>query len=205
MLDIEVRESLPNSACAFAKDRKEPLTNGSHVQNPLARFNQVESISHNRASMPVKPLANSSRRQSVGPRTDDDSGCAAVRWRHAMVDRVHGRTHLARRPHRVIPTAPPYSLEDNSGRATSRRVLALATPSHCVRELVERSPADQRRNETSSAPDRIPNTTTAVDARRLAPGANNASRQVARSSCSQPGDPVGTWGPRCPSSTSPKA
>jgi hypothetical protein len=36
---------LPDSAYAFPKQRKEPLTDASHVKNALARFDQVEDVS----------------------------------------------------------------------------------------------------------------------------------------------------------------
>ena len=39
------RDDLPDSAFAFPKQRKEPLTDASHVQNALARFDQVEDVS----------------------------------------------------------------------------------------------------------------------------------------------------------------
>jgi hypothetical protein len=39
------RDSLPDSVFAFPKQRKEPLTDASHVRNALARFDQVEGVS----------------------------------------------------------------------------------------------------------------------------------------------------------------
>jgi hypothetical protein len=39
------REKLPDSAYAFPKERKEPLTDASHVKNALARFDQVKDVS----------------------------------------------------------------------------------------------------------------------------------------------------------------
>lgn len=39
------RDNLPDSAFAFPKERKEPLTDASHVRNAAARFNQVEGVS----------------------------------------------------------------------------------------------------------------------------------------------------------------
>jgi hypothetical protein len=39
------RDDLPDSVFAFPKQRKEPLTDASHVQNALARFDQVEGVS----------------------------------------------------------------------------------------------------------------------------------------------------------------
>lgn len=39
------RKELPDSAYAFPKQRKEPITDASHVKAALARFDQVEGVS----------------------------------------------------------------------------------------------------------------------------------------------------------------
>lgn len=44
-LSTRDREKLPDSVYAFPKQRKEPLTDARHVQNALARFDQVEGVS----------------------------------------------------------------------------------------------------------------------------------------------------------------
>jgi hypothetical protein len=44
-LDTKDRDELPDSAYAFPKQRKEPLTDAEHVRNALARFDQVEGVS----------------------------------------------------------------------------------------------------------------------------------------------------------------
>jgi hypothetical protein len=44
-LDTEDRKGLPDSAYAFPKQRKEPLTDASHVRTALARFDQVQDVS----------------------------------------------------------------------------------------------------------------------------------------------------------------
>jgi hypothetical protein len=44
-LDTGARQKLPDSVYAFPKQRKEPLTDASHVKNALARFDQVEDVS----------------------------------------------------------------------------------------------------------------------------------------------------------------
>ena len=44
-LSTEDRKELPSSAYAFPKERKEPMTDGSHVRNALARFDQVKGVS----------------------------------------------------------------------------------------------------------------------------------------------------------------
>ena len=39
------RADLPDEVFAFAKQRKEPLTDAKHVRNALARFDQVDDVS----------------------------------------------------------------------------------------------------------------------------------------------------------------
>ncbi len=44
-LSTEERKELPESSYAFPKQRKEPMTDASHVRNAMARFDQVEDVS----------------------------------------------------------------------------------------------------------------------------------------------------------------
>ena len=44
-LSTKDKNDLPESVFAFPKQRKEPLTDASHVKNALARFDQVEDVS----------------------------------------------------------------------------------------------------------------------------------------------------------------
>jgi len=42
---LTTQSDLPESVFAFPNQRKEPLTDASHVRNALARFDQVEGVS----------------------------------------------------------------------------------------------------------------------------------------------------------------
>ena len=44
-LSAKEKNDLPDHVFAFPKQRKEPLTDASHVQNALARFDQVKGAS----------------------------------------------------------------------------------------------------------------------------------------------------------------
>lgn len=44
-LSAKDRKELPDTVFAFPKQRKEPLTDASHIQNALARFDQVQDVS----------------------------------------------------------------------------------------------------------------------------------------------------------------
>lgn len=43
--DLTERSDLPDSVFAYPKERKEPMTDASHVRNAVARFDQVEGVS----------------------------------------------------------------------------------------------------------------------------------------------------------------
>ncbi len=43
-LATKTRDAEPKSVFAFAKQRKEPLEDASHVRNAIARFNQVKDV-----------------------------------------------------------------------------------------------------------------------------------------------------------------
>ena len=43
-LDADDRSKLPDSAYAFPEQRKEPLTDATHVRTALARFDQVKDV-----------------------------------------------------------------------------------------------------------------------------------------------------------------
>jgi hypothetical protein len=44
-LDAKHRNDLDEDQFAFPKERKEPLSNASHVRNAIARFDQVKGVS----------------------------------------------------------------------------------------------------------------------------------------------------------------
>jgi uncharacterized protein DUF6582 len=43
--ELTARGDLPDSVYAFPKQRKEPMTDASHVRNAVARFDQVRGVS----------------------------------------------------------------------------------------------------------------------------------------------------------------
>ena len=47
--DLTERSDLPDSVFAFPKQRKEPLTDASHVRNAIARFDQTIGVFRRRS------------------------------------------------------------------------------------------------------------------------------------------------------------
>jgi hypothetical protein len=64
-LDAADRDKLPDSAFAFPDQRKEPLTDASHVRNALARFDQVEDVSDEDRSLAFANIAKAAEHYNV--------------------------------------------------------------------------------------------------------------------------------------------
>ncbi len=64
-LDTADRKSLPDSVYAFPKQRKEPLTDADHVQNALARFDQVEDVSEEDRELAFANIKKAARHYGV--------------------------------------------------------------------------------------------------------------------------------------------
>ena len=60
-----IQDELPDSAFAFPKQRKEPLTDARHVRNALARFNQVEGGSRADREEAKKRIERAARKFGV--------------------------------------------------------------------------------------------------------------------------------------------
>lgn len=64
-LDSGTRERLPDSVFAFPRQRKEPLTDASHVRNALARFDQVEGVSNEERELAFANIKRAARHYEV--------------------------------------------------------------------------------------------------------------------------------------------
>jgi len=63
--ELTERSDLPNSVFAFPKERKEPLTDASHVRNALARFDQVEGVSDEERDQAFANIKKAARHYGV--------------------------------------------------------------------------------------------------------------------------------------------
>ena|SRR5690349_16972097 len=70
-LDTKDREDLPNSAYAFPKQRKEPLTDASHVKNALARFDQVEGVSDTEREVAFANIKKAAKHYGINVEEDN--------------------------------------------------------------------------------------------------------------------------------------
>jgi hypothetical protein len=59
------RNRLPTERFAFTKERKEPITDASHVRNAIARFDQVEGVTDAERDAAWKRIRAAARRFGV--------------------------------------------------------------------------------------------------------------------------------------------
>jgi hypothetical protein len=64
-LSTAEQNRLPDSAFAFPKERKEPLTDAKHVRNAIARFDQVEDVSDRERDQAWKRILGAAKRFDV--------------------------------------------------------------------------------------------------------------------------------------------
>ncbi len=65
------REKLPESVFAFPRERKEPLTDARHVQEAIARFDQVEDVSNAERDEAWQRIKKAARQFSVEVQEQD--------------------------------------------------------------------------------------------------------------------------------------
>jgi hypothetical protein len=83
-LSEKERDALPDSAFAFPKQRKEPMTDATHVRNALARFDQVDDVSDAERDLAFANIREAAAHYGVDIEESD--------WRQ-----------LGKRPHRNNP------------------------------------------------------------------------------------------------------
>lgn len=64
-LSSKDREKLPESAFAFPKERKEPLVDARHLQEAVARFDQVEDVSNKERDEAWKRIQHAAKKFDV--------------------------------------------------------------------------------------------------------------------------------------------
>jgi hypothetical protein len=69
--DLTERSDLPDSVFAFPKQRKEPLTDASHVRNAIARFDQTTGVSDEDRKLAFANIKKAAEHYGVDMSEDD--------------------------------------------------------------------------------------------------------------------------------------
>jgi|SRR6185437_13659478 len=70
-LSTKEKNDLPESVFAFPKQRKEPMTDASHVRNALARFDQVKGVSDSERGQAFANIKKAGKHYNVDIEEDD--------------------------------------------------------------------------------------------------------------------------------------
>ncbi|HEY0798313.1 MAG TPA: DUF6582 domain-containing protein [Candidatus Baltobacteraceae bacterium] len=62
---LTTQSDLPDSVYAFPHERKEPLTDASHVRNAIARFDQVTGVSDEHRELAFENLKKAAQHYEV--------------------------------------------------------------------------------------------------------------------------------------------
>jgi hypothetical protein len=64
-LDAEERNAMPDREYAFPRERKEPLSDASHVRNAIARFDQVKDVTDEERREAFERIRHAAKRFGV--------------------------------------------------------------------------------------------------------------------------------------------
>jgi hypothetical protein len=63
--EFSTKKDIPESAFAFPKERKEPLTDERHVRDAVARFDQVEDVTNKERDEAWKRIQQAAKRFDI--------------------------------------------------------------------------------------------------------------------------------------------
>jgi len=69
--ELTARGDLPTSVFAYPKERKEPMTDASHVRNAVARFDQVTDVSDDERELAFANIKKAAKHYGVAMSEDD--------------------------------------------------------------------------------------------------------------------------------------
>jgi hypothetical protein len=70
-ISTAAQNRLPDTEFAFPKQRKEPITDGAHVRNAVARFDQVEGVSDAERTRAWNRIKKAAKKYNVEIDADD--------------------------------------------------------------------------------------------------------------------------------------
>jgi hypothetical protein len=69
--ELTERADLPDSVFAYPRERKEPMTDASHVRNAIARFDQVEGVSDDERDLAFANIKKAAKHYGVAMSESD--------------------------------------------------------------------------------------------------------------------------------------
>ncbi len=92
---LTMQSDLPDTVFAFPKQRKEPLTDATHVRNAVARFDQVIDVSDEDRALAFANIEKAAKYYNVDLSETD--------W-HELHDRAHPQLHRKQAAAKAVET-----------------------------------------------------------------------------------------------------
>ena len=70
-LSMAEKDSLPTTAFAFPRTRKEPMTDATHVRDAMARFNQVEDVTDSERNLAFSNIQRAAKHFDIQMKETD--------------------------------------------------------------------------------------------------------------------------------------
>ena len=104
--DLTERGDLPDSVFAFPKQRKEPLTDASHVRNAIARFDQTIGVSDEDRRLAFANIKKAAKHYGVDMSEQDWKECSQPSTGRTAEDRSKSAQKAAKNTERTRARAP---------------------------------------------------------------------------------------------------
>ena len=123
---LTMQSNLPDSVFAFPHQRKEPLTDATHVRNAIARFDQVIGVSDNDRELAFANVKKAAKHYGVEMSEDEweDLGRRPTTGRTAADRRASARKAAATRAERGTGHKRTPARKGGAKRATATKKRA---------------------------------------------------------------------------------
>jgi hypothetical protein len=121
--DLTERGDLPSSVFAYPGERKEPMTDASHVRNAIARFDQVRGVSDDARGLAFANIKKAARHYGVEMNEKDwkELGRSPRSGRPASARKESARKGAATRAHRGTGRGTTAARKRGAVRAVATR------------------------------------------------------------------------------------
>jgi uncharacterized protein DUF6582 len=144
--ELTERGDLPDSVFAYPKERKEPMTDASHVRNAIARFDQVDGVSDADRELAFANVKKAAKHYGVDISETDwhELGRRPSTGRTAAGRKKSARTAAATRKKRGTGSTTTTARKRGATRAAATRKKTAASKKATSKKAASTKPAAKK-------------------------------------------------------------
>lgn len=131
--ELTGRKDLPDSVFAYPKERKEPMTDASHVRNAIARFDQVDGVSNEEREQAFANIKKASKHYGVKVSESEWSQLGGSTRKGAQTRKPKGSDHKETAARKSAATRAATTRKKSVTRkktATRKKVVRKKSSAH---------------------------------------------------------------------------